>query len=212
MKCKRERHMISGPEGRPKKSRRGVAIPMLVLGLVLGLILIGILAFFFFHYHPRGGKVTTISESTIQKILDINDLSTLDYTYNAISLVKDPDTGAEKYYVAYEGVVTAGINFSKIDVKLDDENKKIAITIPDAEIQTTSINMGTLEFIFKDKKYETETVSQEAYKECIKDIQAKASQEKELLTMAKENALSTIEALIKPWVEQLDQEYTVEIK
>lgn len=161
--------------------------------------------------NSNGGEVTTITKSSLEKIIEISDMSTLDYTYNAITDVKDED-GDEKYYVAYEGTVTAGIDLSKIDITVDDQNKKIEIIVPEAKIQNIYVNMGTMDFIFENKKHETETVSQEAYKASLDDLEKKANNGKELLSMAKENAVDAITALITPWVEQIDEEYSVEIK
>lgn len=161
--------------------------------------------------NPNGGEVTTVTKSSLEKVIEINDMSTLDYTYNAITDVKDDD-GNEKYHVAYEGKVTAGIDLTKINIEVDEQNKKIEIVVPEANIQNIYVNMGTMDFIFENKKYETETVSQEAYKASLADLEKKANNGKELLSMAKENAVDAITALITPWVEQIDEEYTVEIK
>lgn len=161
--------------------------------------------------NPNGGKVTTITKSSLEKIVEINDMSTLDYTYNAITDVAD-ENGNAKYHVAYEGKVTAGIDITKINISVDEENKKIKIIVPEAEIQNVDVDMGTMEFIFEKEKYETETVSQEAYKASLADLEKKANNEKDLLSMAKENAVDAITALITPWVEQVDEEYFVEIK
>ena len=72
--------------------------------------------------------------------------------------------------------------------------------------------METMNFIFEKKKYETETVSQEAYAACKEDLEKRVKEEQSLLSMAKENATEAVKALIEPWVQQVDKEYTVEIK
>ena len=159
-------------------------------------------------------RVKTISTSTLSKALEINDLSTLDYTYNGIAEVKNSDDEVA-YNVAYNGTITAGIDFSKIEINVDDKdenNKKITIKIPDPTIQSTSVDMGSMSFIFTDDDYDTETVSEEAYKHCIEDLKNKAPGEKGMLGIAKENAKNSVEALINPWVNQLDKSYKVEIK
>lgn len=159
-----------------------------------------------------GGRVTTISSSSLKKVVEINDLSTLDYTYNAITEVYDENGTRLKYYVAYEGTVTAGVDISQIDISVNEEEKLITVVLPDAEVQHVNVHMGTLEFIFIKDKYETETVSQEAYKVSLDDLKKKANEEETLLSMAKDNAVAAINALIAPWVKQIDETYTVEIK
>ncbi len=156
-------------------------------------------------------KVVTITKSSLEKIIKINDMSTLEYTYNAIAHVNDED-GKAKYHVAYEGTVTAGIDITKVDVSVDEQNKKIKIVIPEAKIQAVDVDIAKMDFIFEKSKYETETVSQEAYKACLEDLEKRANSEDDLLSMAKENAVDSITALITPWVEQIDEEYSVKIK
>lgn len=185
----------------------------IVAGIVLILIIIGIAVFLLLkELGSNSGKVTTITESSLEQVLEISDLSTLDYTYNSITDVKDEDGEMVKYHVAYEGAVTAGIDFEQLDISVYEDAKKIVITVPEASIQNIDVDMGTMEFIFEKDKYETETVSQEAYKACLEDLEKKAKEEDTLLSMAKESAIDAVKALISPWVEQVDEEYTVEVK
>ena len=157
-------------------------------------------------------QVTTITKSSLEKVLEISDLETLDYTYNSIVDVMDEDGETAKYHVAYEGVVTAGINFEKIGISVEDETKTVVITVPEAEIQNVYVDMGTMEYIFEKNRYETETVSQEAYHFCCEDLEKKAKEETSLLTIARDNAVEAVNALISPWVEQMDEEYHVEVR
>lgn len=158
------------------------------------------------------GKLTTISESSLQKIIEINELSTVDYTYNATVTKTKDDSSEIMYHVAYEGTVTAGIDFHEIDFDLNQNEKIITITIPEIEIHNISVNMGTMDYIFTKDKYETETISQEAYKLCKADLKKRIEDEELLKNTAKENAISSVEALFKPWIETVDKEYKVIIK
>ena len=134
----------------------------IVAGIVLILIIIGIAVFLLLkELGSNSGKVTTITESSLEQVLEISDLSTLDYTYNSITDVKDEDGEMVKYHVAYEGAVTAGIDFEQLDISVYEDAKKIVITVPEASIQNIDVDMGTMEFIFEKDKYATETVSQE---------------------------------------------------
>ncbi|MDO5339725.1 MAG: DUF4230 domain-containing protein [Eubacteriales bacterium] len=158
------------------------------------------------------GKVTTITESTIKDVFEINELQTVDYIYNAVAHVYDSDGKTLKYYVAYNGKITAGINFNDIKIDISDNPKEIIITVPDVTIQDTVVDAGTLEYIYTKNKYKNENNFQEAYSECQSELDEKASTEPKLLNMAKENAKQVIEALVEPWVEQIDSEYTVTIR
>ena len=160
----------------------------------------------------KGGTVTTISEASLEKVFEISELSTADYAYNAIASAYENDGKTAKYYVAYDGTVTAGIDFSKIIIAIDDDSKKITLTIPNCEIQDTTVDFGSMKYIFENDKYDTETVSQEAYELCKADLVQRVEKEEDLLVLAKENATAAVEALVNPWVKQIDSEYVVDIQ
>lgn len=88
----------------------------------------------------------------------------------------------------------------------------ITLTLPESEIENTTVDFGSMDYIFENKKYETETISQEAYELCRADLAERAAKEKDLLALAQENAVTAVEALVNPWVQQLDEEYKVTIQ
>ena len=186
-------------------------IKLLIAVSILILIIIVLIGFKLMKPDEEKKEVSTITQTSLDKIIEINQLSTVDYTYNAVVKVYDEEKKDLKYYVAYEGIVTAGIDFEKIDIAVNEEQKKVIIKIPDVEIHDVNVNMGTMEYIFAKDKYETETVSQEAYKASTVDLQERVKQEKDLHEMAKENAIASVRALFVPWIEQIDKEYTVEV-
>lgn len=158
------------------------------------------------------GRITTVSSATIEKVFEINELSTAEYVYNSIARAYEEDGTTIKYYVAYEGTIKAGIDFSQIEVKVNDEEKLITLSVPEVEIQEATVNPGTLEFIFVDKKSETETIHQEAFDLCQKDLKEKADNETDILTLARANAETMVRALIEPWVMQVDSSYKIEVE
>ena len=48
------------------------------------------------------GTVTTISKASLEKVFEISELSTVDYSYNAVARAYEEDGATPKYYVAYE--------------------------------------------------------------------------------------------------------------
>lgn len=158
------------------------------------------------------GKVTTITKTSLQEIFEISELSTASYTYNAIATLYAEGETAVKYHVAYNGTVAAGIDFSKIDIKIDENTKKITVELPACEILETTVDFGSMEYIFIDKKSESETVSQEAYHACKADLEMRAAKDGRLITMAEKNAASAIEALVSPWMKQAYSDYEVVIQ
>ena len=187
--------------------------PKIILGIVILIVLIVLIIGF----KPGGvfrssqNKVSTVSKSSLEKVLETSQLTTLQYTYNAIAEVKKEFFDTIKYHVAYEGTVQAGIDFEDIDIDINEEKKLITLTLPEVSIQNVIVNAESMEYIFNDDKYETETVASEAYSACVKDLQTRAEKEVQLLQMAKDNARDAVQALIEPWVKQVDEEYTIEI-
>ena len=150
------------------------SIPRLIKG-VIGIIVIVLIVFVIKKgfFDSKGGDVTTISQSSIEKIL---------------------------------------IDFDKLKVKVNPDKKEIRITVPEAKILDCSVNEGSLKYIFEKDEYNTATISADAYKVSKEDLKKKANEETRITELAKENAISAISGLIEPWVDQVDDEYTVIIK
>lgn len=185
----------------------------ILISIVLLLVLvIGLLFVFRFVSWQEEGQVTVLSEATLREVLEISELSTVDYTYNAIARVYDDEDEDVIYYVAYKGVVSAGINFDEIGIVVDEEGKTVTISIPEVQILEVLVDAGSLEYIFTKDKYETENVAEEALSHCREDLLEKASSETKLLELAKVNSVTSVKALFMPWIEQLDEEYTVSIE
>ena len=93
------------------------------------------------------------SGERLDKILsvEIDELSTVEYTYNAIANVfdeKDKKGEKIKYYVAYEGFVSAGIDFKKIEIQVNEAEKVVTVVLPEIEVHSTTVEMGSLDCIF----------------------------------------------------------------
>ncbi len=153
-------------------------------------------------------QVMTVTTSSLTKILNISELSTMKYTYNSVVKAVDSE-GAVKYYVAYMGTVRAGIDFAKITegLSIDEESKTVTIVLPEIQVHDAIVDISSLDYLFYNKKYERmpETAA-EAYALCEKDLQ-NAGKNSELLSAARDNAISTIRAILNPWVEGFSIEF-----
>lgn len=158
------------------------------------------------------GKVTTITETDIREVLEISELQTAEYIYNSIVTVYLEDSDKVKYYVAYNGTVHAGIDFSKIQISVNNNTKEVHIIIPEVYIQDTIVETESLDFIFTKDKYDTASTHKEAYSICDKDLREKAESDKELLENAEKNVRNIVEGLLKPWIEELNEDYAVIIE
>lgn len=109
-----------------------------------------------------------ISKSTLEKIINVNDLSTF-------------------------------------------EAKIITAVIPEIEINDINVDITSLDYIFINEKANTSTVSEQAYKMAIEDATVESASEKAIYELAEQNAHNIIEALLSPFIEQLDEEYQLVI-
>ena len=159
--------------------------------------------------HGEEGKVSTITQASLEKIVTTGKLYTAEYPYNGIAAVYDGDI--LKYHVAYEGTVKAGIDASKILLHLDVEKHEIIIRLPAVEVAEPIVNAGTMDYIFEKSQYNTETVAQEAYKAAIADLKNKVATDPSIKQTAAKTAKMYEKAFVEPLVEQMDpdHDYTV---
>lgn len=154
-----------------------------------------------------------ISKSTLEKIINVSDLSTFEAVYNGIANVKnDEDSEKIDYYVSYDAKVKAGLDFEKVKITVDNTEKIITVQLPEIEITDVNVDITSLDYIFINNTANTETVSEEAYKKCIEDVTNESNSENAIYELAEQNAHNIIEALISPFVKQLDDEYKLQIE
>lgn len=158
------------------------------------------------------GKVTTVTESTLEEVIKKSQLYTAAYPYNGYATVYDED-GSIKYYVAYEGTVKAGIDVTLITVKIDEDTNTITVQLPEVSVENPVVNAGTIEFIFKKNKYNTETVAEEAYRYAEEDLANRVREDADIRACAQESAKAAERAMIEPWVNQIEEgkTYTVRV-
>ena len=153
-----------------------------------------------------------ISKTTLEKIINVSDLSTFEAVYNGIAkVVNEENLEKVEYYVSYDAKVKAGIDFEKVEITVDNENKVISVKLPEIKITDVNVDITSLDYIFENDKANTSTVSEQAYKKCIEDVKNESSSEKAIYELAEQNTKNIIEALVSPFVEQLDAEYQLQI-
>lgn len=153
-------------------------------------------------------EVVTIS--TLEKIIHTSELSTYTTAYNGIvTVMNEQDPEKVDYYVAYEATVNAGIDFQDCTATLDAANNTILITLPEVGITDVTVDPGSLDYIFVNKKAETATVSSQALSLCKEDAKTESESQDALLDFAEENAKNVITALTQPLLEQSGTHYTL---
>lgn len=186
-----------------------VLLAAVLLAVVLTVGIWGTLKLF----TPKESGTDVITVSTLSKIINNSDLSTYRANYNGVAVAineKSPDK--VDYYVSYQATVDAGIDFSQVDIQMNDSDKTVVITLPEVTITHTSVDVGTLDYIFVDPKAETSTVSEQAIKLCEEDVLQETATLDGLLKPARDNARNTILALIRPLVSQARPDYMLIIQ
>lgn len=174
-------------------------------------IIIGILFITHRDYFKKS-EAEIISTSTLEKIINVSDLSTFEAVYNGIAKVMN-ENSPEKvdYYISYDAKIKAGIDFEQVEIIVDNENKLISVKLPEIKITDVIVDIASLDYIFINEKANTATVSEKAYKKCIEDVKYKSNNEDAIFDLAKQNAQNIVKALISPFIEQLDNEYQLQI-
>lgn len=148
--------------------------------------------------------------TTLEKMVKTNDLSTFEAVYNGIAEVKNEEK-PEKIdcYVAYEAKVKAGIDVQKVEITLNEEEKTISVKLPKVVITDTEVDIGSLDYIFENKKINKEGIAAVAYKASIDDVNNEAKTKDAILELAKGNVQNIIKALISPFAAQYDSIYKI---
>ena len=196
-----------------EKSKQRISVKsmlyaMIAVVIVIVIVCASLVAKNFF----KKSEPEIINKNTLEKIINVNDLSTFEAVYNGIAKVAN-EKNPEKidYYVSYNAKVKAGIDFEKVEITVDNEKKVIAVKLPEIKITDVIVDITSLDYIFENNKANTSTVSEQAYKKCIEDVKNESSNENAIYELAEQNAHNIIEALISPFVGQLDAEYQLQI-
>ena len=194
----------------PKSKRikfKHMAVLFVIIAVIITALMIKIKIF------NKKSEPTIISKATLEKVINVSDLSTFEAIYNGVAVVTNEENPENiDYYVSYEAKVKAGIDFELVEVEVNETDKVITVTLPEVKITDVDVDIASLDYIFMNNKANTQTVSEQAYKKCIKDVTKESNSTDEIYESARQNARNIVEALISPFVEQLDSEYKLEIK
>ena len=195
---------------RPRTKRikfKHIAVLFVIILVIITALMIKIKIF------NKKSEPTIISKATLEKVINVSDLSTFEAIYNGVAAVANEENPENiDYYVSYEAKVKAGIDFELVEVEVNETDKVITVTLPEVKITDVDVDIASLDYIFMNNKANTQTVSEQAYQKCIKDVTKESNSTDEIYESARQNARNIVEALISPFVEQLDSEYKLEIK
>ena len=159
----------------------------------------------------RGGKIIgterEVSVETLEEgVRDMGLLITQEYYFtDAVSqskvktLFNIPLGFTESSYVAtYDGVVTAGLDFSAIQIELDVMTKTVTVRMPKAEVQNVDIDPASF-LLYSEKNGFGNPLSVSDFNGSMTELEARAREralERGLLEQADENAKRIVENFI----------------
>ena len=170
-------------------------------------------------------KIVTVEKEITADIIqdglnDIGVLITEEYYFTEVvsfssikKLFKKLELGITEssYLASYDGVVTAGIDFSRITVSKDNELHRIEVRLPKAEILNVDIDPQSFE-LYSEKTGLGNPISVADYNSSLVELEATATEKaiaRGILTRADQNAKSVIENFIAGLIDTAD--YTVQI-
>ena len=158
-------------------------------------------------------SIEVSANTSIEEIIEISELQTLRYEYNAICRVYEDDGVTPRYYVAYDGVVGLGIDINELRIDYGNpDNQVITVTIPEVTVLSSTVDAGTMDFIFADNSYNTANATIEAHPLCEQDLYNKASADEAMFEIARENTEAEVRGLTAPLVQQFYPEYELVIE
>ena len=173
-------------------------------------------------------KAVITGEMIQEKLRDIGELATEEYTYTEIGTfdsnksvqifgydVNLPLTQS-KFIYSYDGTIKAGIDFTQLTVEKDEAGRKITVTLPAARILSSELDEDSFQ-LYDDKNNVFNPYGVSDVNDTNKKIKTQAEEralEKGLLERAEENAETMIYNLLRSaYVEALDiGEYTIQVK
>lgn len=199
-----------------KKSSKGKSkgnIKYLIL-----IIFIVAIAIILINTYSNGGNIETKAKISLDKIVEKSDLETANITYNVIGKKckneKKCDLNSNKisnfeYVVSCKGTLTAGIDFSKVKIDIDNNNKILKIEMPEVTLKGEP-TIGSVKFLNGSEVPADELPA--ARKLCQETVKTRSEEDNKLLPAAKEQARIVLEEFYKNWIKAYDSSYKVEVK
>ena len=129
-----------------KVNRRKTAVVAVIVAVIL---ILGVSSLVLLSKSTKKSEPSIITTSTLEKILNVSDLSTFEAIYNGVAKVVSPDDPQKiDYYVSYDATVKAGIDFNQVEISVDDETKIISVKLPEIKITDITVDIESMDYIF----------------------------------------------------------------
>ena len=201
-----------------KKQQKKKPVKYIILILLLAVIAVAGVWTAFHIKEGRKETTTVISKTTLEKVLDISELSTGKAVYHGIAHVYDPKNDERVlYHVAYDATVKAGVDIDKIDMKVDGNT--LTISLPKAEILSCKVDKDSLtEDSYVVEKHGlgagkiTADIQTKTIRTAQENLKKAAKEDNELLSQAEERAKNLITDYVNRMGEATGETYEIKWK
>lgn len=169
---------------------------------------------------PFTGEVETLSGEVIESgIRELGELITAEYYYThaedfeSVKTLWNFQVPMTKTSLVYtvDGDIKAGIDFTGVTVLVDDEAKKIIISVPKSQILASEIDHDSFQVVNEKEGWFNNLSSEDVNKTFahVKEMEEEKAEENGLLVRADENAVRIITSFVKSSFDLND--YAVEV-
>lgn len=196
------------PEPKPKKQRPKVIShiltfltihPRIAVIILIAIIVLSLSLGFSYQSHISSRTVRFGLENVGKLITQSGYFTNVQVIENSIDLKgwKIPFT-TTKCIFSYDGIVTAGMDFTEIDVDTNPLTKEIHVTLPEVQIFSVDVDQDSMEIYDESKSIFTPLSLNDmniAYQELEEEVRAQAI-ENGILENAKANAITLVQNMI----------------
>ena len=163
-------------------------------------------------------KKDPVFEPQVSQMKSICELAVMECYYHNVAKFMEEDaesflwwTKDKHFWIEYSGIVTLGIDVSLVNIEVND--CEITITLPEAQVQSCKVNSASLteESYIVDKNSAAITAEDEiyAFEEAQRKLEETASNDKALLSEARQRAQSLLEDYVENISNTVDKDYYI---
>lgn len=197
-----------------RQNKKIIYLSVAIMAVLLLVIILGVSA---------KQNQNTDEEADFSSVDKICELATLRcYYHDVAEYEKQPEPifkhglfkyGYKKMWIEYDGIVTVGIDFEKVQIEKPDMNSTVRIYVPDAQVFDVDADEDSMSDPFtKTGKFTKITVEEkaDAFSAAQATMRTNAESDNNILTQAKNNAKELIKQYVINVGKQIGKEYKVE--
>ena len=142
------------------------------------------------------------TDSDLEKVVDISELSTVEYVYRGIAERKGWFDMVD-LRVKYEAHVRATFDMSQIKIHADHDAKTITVTLPEPIIQDPELNENQFGYLPESATGDLPDIIRLCREDAINEVRA----ESQIKERAYDSLKSTVKALTEPLIGDYDYEW-----